>query len=62
MAVLVGSQRGELYRIRIMQAASPNSAVVRRSVSEVVVPYEQLSTKLQQLNRQGCKVMDITVA
>jgi phycocyanin-associated rod linker protein len=52
--------RGEVYRIRVMQAASPNSTVVRRSTTEFLVPYEQLSTKLQQLNRKGSKVMSIT--
>ncbi|NDJ22286.1 photosystem I reaction center subunit XII [Nostoc sp. B(2019)] len=52
--------RGETYRIRVLQAASPNSAVVRRSTSELVVPYEQLSSKLQQLNRKGSKVISIT--
>jgi phycocyanin-associated rod linker protein len=54
--------RGEIYRIRVMQAASPNSTVVRRSTAEYLVPYEQLSTKLQQLNRKGNKVMSITPA
>jgi phycocyanin-associated rod linker protein len=52
--------RGAAYRIRLVQAASPNSSVVRRSTTEVIVPYEQLSTKLQQLNRKGNKVISIT--
>ncbi|MCC5643350.1 phycobilisome linker polypeptide [Nostoc sp. CHAB 5824] len=52
--------RGETYRIRVLQAASPNSAVVRRSSVELLVPYEQLSSKLQQLNRKGSKVISIT--
>jgi phycocyanin-associated rod linker protein len=45
-----------------MQAASPLSPVVRRSMAELLVPYEQLSSKLQQLNRQGKKVVSITAA
>jgi phycocyanin-associated rod linker protein len=53
---------GGIYRIRFMQAASPNSTVVRLSTSELLVPYEQLSSKLQQLNRKGCKVMSIAAA
>lgn len=57
-----GGGRDQLYRIRLMQAASPFSPVVRRSVAELLVPYEQLSSKLQQLNRQGKKVMSITEA
>lgn len=55
-----GGGRDQLYRIRVMQAASPNSAVVRRSTTELLVPYEQLSSRLQQLNRKGSKVMSIT--
>jgi phycocyanin-associated rod linker protein len=51
--------RGVTYRIRVMQAASPNSTVVRRSTTEIVVPYEQLSSKLQQLNLKGSKVISI---
>lgn len=54
--------RGDLYRIRVTQAASANSTVVRRSTAEYLVPYEQLSSKLQQLNRQGRKVLSLTQA
>lgn len=54
--------RGETYRIRVRQAASPNSTVVRQSTTELIVPYEQLSSKLQQLNRKGSKVISITSA
>jgi phycocyanin-associated rod linker protein len=54
--------RGEVYRIRVMSAASPNTTVVRRATTEILVPYEQLSSKLQQLNRKGSKVMSITRA
>jgi phycocyanin-associated rod linker protein len=43
-----------------MQPHSANSPVVRRATTEVVVAYEQLSNKLQQLNRQGARVMSIT--
>jgi phycocyanin-associated rod linker protein len=62
LAGLAVGNRGDLYRIRVMQAASPNSTVVRRSTTELLVPYEQLSSKLQQLNRQGKKVMSIAQA
>lgn len=54
--------RSNTYRIRYTQAASPNASVVRRSTSEVVVPFEQLSSRLQQLNRSGCKVVNITLS
>lgn len=55
-------QRGNTYRIRLTQAQSSNAPVVRQSVAEVVVPFEQLSSKLQQLNRQGRKVISITLS
>jgi phycocyanin-associated rod linker protein len=64
-AALTGTTAGtreDLYRIRVMQAASPNSTVIRRSAAEFVVSYEQLSSKLQQLNARGSKVMSITPA
>lgn len=54
--------RGELYRLRVLQSASPNSTVVRRTTTELLVPYDQLSSKLQQLNRKGSKVVSITPA
>jgi phycocyanin-associated rod linker protein len=64
-SALVGASSGnrsEIYRIRVIQAASPNATVVRRTTTEILVPFEQLSTKLQQLNRKGSKVMSITIA
>jgi phycocyanin-associated rod linker protein len=57
-----GSRGSSTYRLRVMQPPSANSAVLRRATSEVVVPFEQLSSKLQQLNRKGFKVMSITLS
>ncbi|NMG23002.1 phycobilisome linker polypeptide [Brasilonema bromeliae] len=57
-----GRRGGNTYRIRLTQAASPNSTVIRQSISEVVVPFEQLSDRLQQLNRQGRKIISITLS
>lgn len=56
----VGGARGDVYRIRVLKSAAPNSTVVRRSMTEVVVAYDQLTTKLQQLNRTGNKVVSVT--
>jgi phycocyanin-associated rod linker protein len=56
----IGGSRGDVYRLRILQAASPNSTVVRRSTTELLVPYDQLTSKLQQLNRAGRKVISVT--
>jgi phycocyanin-associated rod linker protein len=57
-----GSRGGSTYRVRFMQAPSAASAVVRRSISELNIPFEQLSSKLQQLNRKGFKVMSISLS
>ncbi len=55
----LGGERG-VYRLRVVQAASPNAAVVRQSMTELLVPYDQLTNKLQQLNRAGRKVVSVT--
>jgi len=55
----VGGNRGDVYRVRVMQAASVAAPVVRRSTMEMLVSYDQLSNKLQQLNRAGSRVMSI---
>ncbi|PSB23716.1 phycobilisome rod-core linker polypeptide [Stenomitos frigidus] len=60
LAGAVGGSRGDVYRIRVLKSATPNATVVRRSVTEVVVAYDQLTTKLQQLNRAGNKVISVT--
>jgi phycocyanin-associated rod linker protein len=55
----VGGRRGDVYRVRFMQSASGSAPTVRRSAMEMLVSYDQLSNKLQQLNRAGSKVMSI---
>ncbi|MGA7935128.1 MAG: phycobilisome linker polypeptide [Kovacikia sp.] len=55
-----GGKRGDVYRLRVLQAASPRSTVVRRTSTEVLVSYDQLSNKLQQLSRSGSKVVSVT--
>jgi phycocyanin-associated rod linker protein len=56
----LGGSRGDVYRLRVLQSAAPNSAVVRQSTTEILVPYDQLTTKLQQLSRAGRKVIGVT--
>ena len=56
----VGGSRGDVYRLRVLQSASPNSPVVRQSTTEILVSYDQLTTKLQQLSRSGRKVIGVT--
>lgn len=57
----VGGSRGDVYRLRIMQSASPNSrTTVRQGTTELLVSYDQLTNKLQQLSRKGSKVVSVT--
>lgn len=55
----VGAGRSDMYRVRVVQGASAGSPVIRRSTKEVLVSYNQLSNKLQQLNRAGGKVVSV---
>lgn len=58
-----GGGRGKFYRIRVAQGAIAGRGTrVRRSDAEYLVPYEQLSNRLQQINRQGGQVLNITSA
>lgn len=60
----VGGSRGDVYRLRVMRSpaanAGPNAAVTRQATTELLVSYDQLTTKLKQLNRSGSKVMSVT--
>jgi phycocyanin-associated rod linker protein len=51
-----------LYRIEVAGVSLPRYPKVRRSNKEFIVPYEQLSNTLQQINKLGGKVASITVA
>ncbi|MCU0527629.1 MAG: phycobilisome linker polypeptide [Elainella sp. Prado103] len=55
-------ERGQLYRVRVMQADRGQTPQIRRSMSEYLVSYEQLSPTLQRLNQRGSKVISITLA
>jgi len=65
-AVIVGTgggNREKLYRVRVSQAAAPSQLPqVRRSNTEYLVSYEQLSRKLQQIHRAGGRVTSVTEA
>ncbi len=59
---LAGNAKGDreqLYRVRIVQANRSRTTQIRRSVSEILVPYEQLSATLQRLNQRGSRVVGI---
>jgi phycocyanin-associated rod linker protein len=51
-----------LYRIEVTGISLPRYPRVRRSNKEFIVPYEQLSNTLQQINKLGGKVASITIA
>ncbi len=58
----VAGERGDLYRIRVMQSATGSRPRVRRTAMEMLVPYSQLSSKLQQLNARGSRIMSVNPA
>ena len=51
-----------LYRIEVSGVSLPRYPRVRRSNQEFIVPYEQLSNTLQQINKMGGKVASINIA
>lgn len=51
-----------VYRIEATGLLSPGYPKVRRSSTALFVPYERLSEKLQQIQRQGGKIVSITPA
>jgi phycocyanin-associated rod linker protein len=58
-----GGSREQIYRVQVIQGApAGRGARVRQSKFEYLIPYEQLSGRLQQINRQGGKVIGITLA
>ena len=62
LAGINGGERGQMYRLRVMQANRSQTPQVRRSVNEYLVSYEQLSPTLQRLNQRGSRVMSISPA
>jgi len=53
---------GRIYRVEVAGMSLPRYPKVRRSSQAFLVPYEQLSNKLQQINKLGGKVASITLA
>lgn len=56
----IGGGRRAVYRLRILKQSSPNAPVVRQTTMELLVAYDQLTNKLQQLSRSGSKVLSVT--
>lgn len=57
-----GGQAGKVYRIEVVGMAGPGYPRVRRCNMAYLVPYEQLSRKLQQISRMGGRVSSVTPA
>lgn len=51
-----------LYRIEVANMNLPRYPRVRRCNKEFIVPYEQLSSTLQQINKNGGKIASVTLA
>lgn len=62
LAGAAGDDRGQLYRVRVMQADRGRTTQIRRSMSEYLVTYDQLSPTLQRLNQRGSRVVNISPA
>ncbi|MBE9170104.1 phycobilisome rod-core linker polypeptide [Pleurocapsales cyanobacterium LEGE 06147] len=56
----LGGSRGDVYRLRVVRSPSPNLPIMRQSTTELLVSYDQLTTKLQQLSRSGSKVIGVS--
>lgn len=55
-------ERGQLYRVRVVQANRGNTPQIRRSSTEYLVAYEQLTPTLQRLNQRGSRVVSVSPA
>jgi phycocyanin-associated rod linker protein len=58
---MYGKQNG-LYRIEVAGISLPRYPKVRRSNTEFLVTYDQLSSTLQRINKLGGKVASVTLA
>ncbi|RZM81941.1 phycobilisome linker polypeptide [Leptolyngbya iicbica] len=57
-----GGQDSKMYRVEVVGMAGPGYPRIRRTNTAFLVPYEQLSSKLQQINRMGGRVSSVTAA
>ncbi len=62
LAGTTSGDRGQLYRVRFTQANRGRTTQIRRSVSECLVSYDQLSPTLQKLNQRGSRITQISPA
>lgn len=55
-------ERGQLYRVRVVQADRGGTPQIRRSSTEYLVSYDQLTPTLQRLNQRGSRVVNVSPA
>jgi phycocyanin-associated rod linker protein len=53
-------QSNRTYRLEVTGLRSPGYPSVRRSSTAFIVPYERLSDKIQQIHKQGGKIVSVT--
>jgi len=58
----LGGDRGQLYRVRVMQTNTGRTPQIRSSMNEYLVSYDQLSPTLQRLNQRGSRVVSLSLA
>jgi phycocyanin-associated rod linker protein len=55
-------ESGRVYRVEVAGVRAPGFPSVRRSSTAFLVPYEQLSAKMQQIQRTGARIVSVTPA
>lgn len=60
LAGAVGGDRGAVYRLTVQPNVTKYAAVARYATTELLVPYDRLTTTLQRLSRSGRKVVGVT--
>jgi phycocyanin-associated rod linker protein len=53
---------GRVYRIEVTGLLQPGYPYIRRSSTAIMVPYERLSQKLQELTKKGGRIVSVTPA
>jgi len=55
-------ESGRIYRVEVAAIKGAGYPSVRRSSTAFLVPYEQLSAKMQQIQRTGARIVSVTPA
>jgi len=54
--------RGQLYRVSVIQANNGRTTQIRRSATDYLVPYDQLSSTMQRLSKRGGRITQVSLA